>query len=151
METEKEHSWHHYKEAVSSSTKLAQQNDGEGALQLLDGAIARAIRENENRWVLMLSHHAAVVARYLAVKSGGVGDLSRVKHYYIQSLTFNPENPRALAGLADVAREQGEHDVGRQYAARCYKVLVEGDDRLKKERLETLLAKWPEVFPPNSR
>jgi hypothetical protein len=151
METEKEHSWHHYKDAVSSSTRLAQQNDGEGALQLLDSTIARAIRENENRWVLMLSHHAAVIARHLAVKSGGAEDLSRVKHYYSQSLTFNPENPGALAGLADVAREQGEHDVGRQYAARCYKALVEGDDRLKKERLETLLAKWPEVFPPNSR
>src|ERR1700722_9879170 len=137
METEKEQSWHHYKDAVSSSTKLAQQNDEEGALQLLDGAIARAIRENENRWVLTLSHHAAVISHHFAVKSGEVGNLSRVKHYYSQSLTVNPENPRALAGLADVAREQGEYDVGRQYAARCYKALVEGDDRLKKERLET--------------
>jgi tetratricopeptide (TPR) repeat protein len=151
MESEKEQSWQHYRDAMSSSVKLAQHDDNETALQLLDRAIARAISENQNQWVLTLSHHAAVIAHHFAVKPGDVADLSRVKHYYNQSLTFNPENPRALEGLADVAREQGEHDVAKQYAARCYKVLVEGDDWLKKERLESLLAKWLGVFPPNSR
>jgi len=67
--------WHRYKDAMSASTKLAQQDDNEGALRLLDHAIAMAISENENQWVLTLSHHAAVISNFL-------GDLSQVKHYY---------------------------------------------------------------------
>lgn len=94
-------SWHRYRDAVSASTKLMEQDKNEEALQLLDGAISMAISETENRWVLTLSHHAAIIARFL-------GDWPRVKHYYEQSLAFNPDNPAALSGLADVAREVGE-------------------------------------------
>jgi hypothetical protein len=141
MENEKEQFWHQYRDAMSSSARLAQQGDNDAALRLLDGAIARAIGENENRWVLTLSHHAAVISNFL-------GKLTLVKQYYEKSLEFNPENPRALSGLADVAKEQGELELGKQYAARCYKALMEGDDSLKKERLETLLKKWPEVSQP---
>jgi tetratricopeptide (TPR) repeat protein len=131
-------SWFRYRDAMSASTKLMQQGENEEALRLLDGAIAMAISENESRWLLTLSHHAAVISNFL-------GSFSRVKHYYEKSLTFNPENPRALAGLADVAKEQGELELAKEYAARCYRALIEGDDFLKKERLETLLKKWPEV------
>jgi len=141
MENEKEQSWHHYRDAMSSSARLTQQGNNEEALQLLDGAIARAISENENRWVLTLSHHAAVISNFL-------GNWSQVKHYYEKSLASNPENPRALSGLADVAKEQGELELAKQYAARCYKALIGGDDFLKKELLETLLQKWPEVSQP---
>jgi tetratricopeptide (TPR) repeat protein len=141
MENQKEQSWHHYRDVMSSSARLTQQGDNEEALRLLDGAIARAISENENRWVLTLSHHAAVISNFL-------GNWSQVKHYYEKSLAFNPKNPRALSGLADVAKEQGELDLAKEYAARCYKALIEGDDFLKKERLETLLKKWPEVSQP---
>jgi tetratricopeptide (TPR) repeat protein len=89
-----------------------QQNDNEEALRLLDGVIALAVGENEKRWVLTLSHHAANISNLL-------GDLSRVKQYYRKSLEFNSENPRALAGLADVAQEQGELELAKEYAARC--------------------------------
>jgi len=131
-------SWHRYRDAMTASTKLVQQDDNEEALRLLDDSIAMAISENENQWVLTLSHHAAVISNFL-------GNLSRVKHYYEKSLEFKPENPRALAGLADVAQEQGELELAKEYAARCYKALMEGDDFLKDARLETLLTKWPEV------
>lgn len=50
-----------------------------------------------------------------------------------------------MAGLAGVAKAKGELELGKQYAARCYKALLEGDDFLKKKRLEMLLKKWPEV------
>ena len=138
MENQKEQSWHHYRDAMSSSARLARQDDNEEALRLLDGAIAKAISENENRWVLTLSHHAAVISNFL-------GNPALAKQYYEKSLEFNPENPRALAGLADVAQEQGELELAKEYAARCYKALMEGDDFLKDARLETLLKKWPEV------
>ena len=131
-------SWHRYRDAVSDSTKLMQQNKNEEALQLLDDKIAMAISETESRWVLTLSHHAAVIATFL-------GDWPRVKNYYEQSLACNPGNPAALSGLADVAKEQGELALAREYAAQCYAVLRDGDDFLKDARLETLLKKWPEV------
>src|SRR5215471_8227993 len=108
MENEKEQSWHHYKDAISSSARLAQQGDNEEALRLLDTAITKATSENENRWVLTLSHHAAVISRFL-------GNWSRVKQYYEKSLAFNPENPSALSGLADVAMERGELELAKQY------------------------------------
>jgi hypothetical protein len=50
--------------------------------------------------------------------------------------------------LADVAKEQGELELAKQYVARCYKALIEGDDFLKRERVETLLKKWPGVSQP---
>jgi len=141
MDSEKDQSWYRYKDAVSSSTKLSQQGDNDEALRLLDGAITMASKENERQWVLTLSHHAAVISNFL-------GNLSRVKHYYQQSLAFNPENPRALSGLADVAKQEGELELASEYAARCYKALMEGDDFLKGARLEALLKKWPEVARP---
>jgi len=111
-----------------------QRNEDEQALRLLADAIATAIGENENRWVLILSHPAAVIARFL-------GDWPQVKHYYEQSLAFNPDSPAALSGLAEVAEEHGELALAREYAARCYKVLLEGDDFLKDARLENLAQK----------
>jgi hypothetical protein len=62
---EEDKSWHRYRDAVSASTELMQRNENEQALRLLDGAIAMAIAENENRWVLTLSHHAAIIAGFL--------------------------------------------------------------------------------------
>jgi len=131
-------SWERYRKAMSASTELTQQDKEREALRLLDDAIAMAESENENRCVLTLSHHAANISRFLE-------DLPRVKYDYLESLKFNPENPRALSGLADVAKAEGELEVAKEYPARCYKALIAGDDFLKKERLETLLHKWPEV------
>jgi len=130
--------WHRYKDAMSASVKLAQQDDNDGALRLLDDAIAMAISENENQWVLTLSHHAAVISNFL-------GDSELVKHYYKKSLSFNPENPRALLGLANVSKERGEPELARGYAARCYKALMDGDYFLKDSLLERLLKHWPDV------
>jgi len=106
-----------YRDAMSASTKLMQQDENEEALRLLDDAIAVAMSEKENRWVLTLNHHAAVISNFL-------GNLELVKHYYQQSLSFNPDNPRALLGLANVSKEQGEPELAKSYAARCYKALT---------------------------
>ena len=138
MSDAEDKSWHRYRGVMSASTELMQRDENEQALRLIDDAVATAIAENENRWVLTLSHHAAVIARFLE-------DWPRVKHYYQQSLAFNPDNPAALFGLANAAKEQGEPEVAKEYAARCYKALIEGDDFLRDARLETLLKQWPEV------
>jgi tetratricopeptide (TPR) repeat protein len=127
-----------YRQAIRASTQLARQDQNEEALRLVDDAIALAIGEKNNLFVRILSQHAAIISRHL-------GDWPRVKHYYQTSLAFNPEDPGALSGLADVAKEQGELELASEYAARCYKALMEGDDFLKEARLERLLKEWPEV------
>jgi hypothetical protein len=50
-----------------------------------------------------------------------------------------------LSGLADVVKEEGELELAKEYAVRCYKALMEGDDFLKDARLERLLKNWPEL------
>jgi tetratricopeptide (TPR) repeat protein len=128
-------SWHRFKDAMTASARLSLE-DGDKALRLLDDAIALAVGEHENRWVLTLSHHAAVISNFL-------GKAELVKSYYQQSLAFNPENSRALYGLAKVAKEQGEVELARAYAVRCHKALLSGEDFLKDAQLELLLKHWP--------
>jgi Tfp pilus assembly protein PilF len=118
---------------------LLQQNEYQEALRLLDESIAQAIRERQIPWIRTLSHHAAVVSNFMR-------SLPLVKHYYEQSLAFDPEHPSALYGLAKVASEQGEPEIARQYAARCYKAIVQGDNEITKQGLLELVVKnWPEV------
>ena len=132
-------SWHRYRDAMTESTKLMQQGQNEEALRLLDDAIAMAISENENRWVLTLSHHAAVISNFLR-------NFSREKHYYEKSLEFNPENPIALYGLAEVALEQGDTELAKLFAKRSYDATVQGDDEMAKRGLLDLIAlKWPDI------
>ncbi len=123
---------------MTASTKLSRV-DGDKALRLVDDAIALAIEEQENQWIVALNHHAAVISRFL-------GKTDLVKHYYQQSLAFSPENSPALYGLAKVAKAQGELGLAKEYAARCRSALVEGDDFLRDswlETLETFLKDWP--------
>ena len=122
---------------MTASARIAGE-DSEKALRIVDDAIAVAIARNENRWILALSHHAAVISSFLERP-----DL--VRRYYQQSLDFNPENSRALRGLAREAREAGEVEKAKDYAARSYRALMNGDDFLKEIQLETLLAEWPEL------
>lgn len=86
-----------------------------------------------------LCHHAAIISKFLR-------DQQLVENYYKQSLAFVPENPEALYGLAEVAQERGELTTARQYAARCYKAIIQGDDEMMKQGLLDLVMKhWPEV------
>lgn len=133
-----------YRDAMSSSVRLSQQDQNQEALRILDEALARAMRQNENRWVLTLSHHAAVISKF-------VGDLERGRSYYQKSLELNPDNPRALLGLADVAKAQGDLELAGGYAKRCHKALIEGDDFLRNELLELLLKKWPDATEHKER
>jgi len=130
--------WHKFRDAITESARLLEQ-DGHNALSLVDASIAQAIRENEPSWVRTLCHHAAIISKFL-------GDQQLVERYYEQSLAFVPENPAALYGLAETARERGELETARQYAARCYKAITQGDDEIMKEGLRDLVMKhWPEV------
>jgi len=76
------------------------------------------------------------------------GNLSLVKHYYEQSLTYSPENPVALYGLAEVALKEGNTDLAKQYARRSYDAALQGDDAITRHGLLDLIAKkWPDIVP----
>jgi Tfp pilus assembly protein PilF len=84
----------------------------------------------------------------LALKCSSVlvKNSSREKHYYEKSLEFNPENPIALYGLAEVALKQGHLDLAKQYAKRSYDATVQGDDEMVRHGLLDLIAmKWPDI------
>jgi Flp pilus assembly protein TadD len=107
----------------------------------LDGAITETIGEREASHIVTLCHHAAVLSRF-------TGDISRAKRYYEQSLVSQPNNPRALYGLAQVALEQGDTEVARRYAIQCHAALLQSEDSAIKEGLLELLTKhWPEFNP----
>jgi tetratricopeptide (TPR) repeat protein len=127
--------WHRYRDAMTASAKLAQV-DADKALRLVDEAIAVAINENDNRWVVALDHHAAIISTFL-------GKTELVKRYYQESLALSPENSPALYGLAKVAKNEGDFGLAKEYAARCHKALMEGEDFLRDARLETLVKDWP--------
>jgi hypothetical protein len=44
--------------------------------------------------------------------------------------------------LSECRKKQGELELAKNYAARCYKTLIDSDDFLKDARLETLLKQW---------
>jgi hypothetical protein len=74
------------------------------------------------------------------------GELQREKQYYEKSLSSSPENPRALFGLAKVAKDAGDIEIARSYAARCYEAILVSDDEIIKLGLTDMVLKnWPEV------
>jgi len=130
------------KAAMNDSLRLSQSGQNHEGLKLLDDAIAEAIQEDRRSWILTLTHHAAILCRHR-------GDLDLAKHYYEQSLAYNPENPRALYGLADVSLERGEAETAKEFAKRSYEAILRGDDEIVKAGLLDLIVKqWPEIAAP---
>jgi hypothetical protein len=68
------------------------------------------------------------------------------KRYYGQALASEPENARALYGLAAVARDEGAAITARKYATRCHRLMLPGDDGDLKQSLLDLIAKnWHDL------
>jgi len=121
------------------SMQLSNTGEHERAFEVLDGAIEDLVKEGETSSIVTLCHHAAILADFACNRP-------RVKHYYEQSLAAHPDNPRALYGLAQVALEQGETEIAKQYAIRSYAALMQSEDGVIKQGLLELLAKrWPDV------
>ena len=123
---------------IQRSSELSRQGQDEEALALLDDSLAQAARENRVMWIRILSHHAAVI-------SESMGDHRRVRHYYEQSLVSNPNNRMALYGLAKALYRQGETELAKQYAAKCYQSIQDSESHLDRALLELVLDTWPEL------
>lgn len=126
--------------ALVDSLKLSASGQPQEALRLLDEVIAEAMREGEELWAFIFIDHAAVLS------ARGQPDRSLRKRYYEQYLTYRPENPRALYGLADVAMEDGQTETAKLYAKRCHQALLETEDKIaKKDLFDLVLERWPEL------
>ena len=80
-------------------------------------AIAEAIRESEELWAFACIRHAAIL------NGSGLPDRS-----------------------ADVAINEGQLDVAKQYAKRCHQALLQTSDEVaKKDLLDLVIERWPQV------
>lgn len=114
------------------------------ALKLLDDSIAETKRDRNVSWIRTLCHHAAIVCRFDE-------NLASAQHYYEESLASDPENARALYGLATVALDQGQLEIAKQYATRCHTANLRCDDEILKKGLFDLLVKhWPDAAENSS-
>lgn len=125
--------------ALNGSLKLSRSGQLQEAYRLMDEVIAEAIKEGDNLSAILLIDQAALL-------NGVKRDLSLVKHYYEQILTYSPENPRAWYQLADIAMKDGQIDIARQYAKKCYQAILQGDDnKIRQDLLDLVLERCPEV------
>jgi hypothetical protein len=128
-----------FRQAMTGSTKLMREGLNEQALGLLDKAIVEAVRQQDTLWVRVLCRHASVVAN-------AIGNFQLERQYYEQSLVVSPDDPIALYGLAKVALKLGEHEIAKQYAARCHEAILQSEDGIVEQGLlDMVLKDWPEV------
>jgi hypothetical protein len=124
--------------ALLRSLKLSGSGQYQEALRLMDEVIAEAIKEGDGLSALVLIDHAALL-------NGVERDRSLVKHYIELFLTYSPENPRVLYESADLAMEDGQIEIAKQYAKRCHQAILQSeDDKIKKDLLDLVLHRWPE-------
>jgi tetratricopeptide (TPR) repeat protein len=125
--------------ALLDSLKLSGSGQHEEAVRLMDELIAEATKEGDGLTALLLINHAAIL-------NGGERDRSLAKRYYEQFLTYNPENPRVLYESADVAMEDGQIEIAKEHAKRCHQAILKSDDdKIKKDLLDLILERWPEL------
>lgn len=125
--------------ALLGSLRLSGSGRHQEALRLMDKLITETIEEGDGLTALVLIRHAALL-------NGGGVDRSLVKLYCQQFLTYNPENPRVLYESADVAMEEGQIEIAKLYAKRCHQAILKSDDaKLKKDLLNLVLERWPEI------
>ena len=128
-----------FKVAVTSSLNLVERGEHEKALKLLDDCINEAKLDHKVPWIRTLCHHAAIVSRFSE-------NLASAQHYYEESLASDPENARALYGLAAVALDHGDLEIAKNYAARCYTAIMRcDDDVLRQGLLDLVLKHWPDI------
>jgi hypothetical protein len=123
---------------IDQSSELSRQGDNSEALELLDGEIACAVRENRGIWVATLSRHASAIADQM-------GDLSLVRRYREQCLAHDPDNPLTLLSLAEVLDRQGEGALAKEYAVKSYQFSVGRESELDRAIVESISKQWPEI------
>lgn len=125
--------------ALVDSLKLSGSGQHQEALRLMDEVIAEAIKEGDELTAIVVIQHTAIL-------NGAGPDRPFAKQYFERFLSSNPESPRVLYELADDAMKDGETEIAKQYAKRCYKAILQSDnDKIKSDLLDLVLERWPEL------
>ena len=132
------------KDILLKSMELSKVGRQEEAFALLDESLSEAVRENRLMWIPILCRHAAVI-------SDSIGNLQRTKHYYEQSLGFDPHDVGSLYGLANALQRQGETQLAKQYASKCFQSIQHSEKELDRAVLELILKSWPEFRRSDGR
>ena len=128
-----------FRGVITKSVELEKRGEHAPPMELLDEAIAAAIADGDVRRIRTLCHHAAIISRFTENRASA-------RQYYEQSLAADPENARALYGLASIALDEGDPVTARQYATRCRTSVFRSDDEILKQGLLDLIAmNWPEL------
>jgi hypothetical protein len=126
-----------FKDAITGSIELEKRGEHGAALGLLDEVIAEAIRKGAIARIRTLCHHAAIISRFKE-------NWAPAKRYYEQSLASEPENARALCGLAAIALDAGDAITALKYATRCHTSMLQSDEGILRQGLLDLITKnWP--------
>jgi hypothetical protein len=121
---------------MKQSLELSKSGEHTSAVEVLDEALADAVRNHRSRWIRLISRHAAVICRM-------TGDLAHARHYYETLLTDSPDDRFGLYGLADVICEEGDAERAKWWAAKSYAACLQGDDDMSRRLIELLLFRWP--------
>jgi tetratricopeptide (TPR) repeat protein len=130
-----------FTQALRESVKTWRKVGATTALQVLDEAIAAAKEEGEGTWVKSLARLAANISKW-------EGDLVSERRYSEEALAYAPENAMALYGLAEALRRQGEAEMARQLAAKCYEISMRDHTEFGRATIELISKHWPEIAKP---
>ncbi|TAM84407.1 MAG: hypothetical protein EPN47_01670 [Acidobacteria bacterium] len=128
------------KQVIYESGELSKSGQHQKALALLDDLIARAAQENRATWIRILCRHAAVISDH-------AGEIELAKKYHGRVLAESPDDSMSLYSLADLSSREGNSDVAKGYAARCYEVCMRQGASEDRAVIELLLQRWPELKP----
>ena len=123
---------------IRRTNTLWKEGKPEEALTALDAAIGTAVSQRDNSSIRLLCHHAAIIADSIA-------DLRRARQYFERSISYNPTSALSLYGLATNLAKQGEAELAREYAGRCFALIINSEDEIDRGLLERIVKQWPEL------
>src|SRR5437016_6894717 len=104
-------------DVIQQSIELSKMGEMRQALELLDEFLAKA---SSNNW----KDAIRLVAGTAAVMADTAGNPELVRRYHEQLLTYFPEDTQALYGIARALHKQGETDLAKEYATKCYELSI---------------------------
>ena len=126
------------REAVQRSLEFARAGKPEKALELLDGVLAEAVRENRSESITLITGVASVMADV-------IGDRGRARFYYEQRLPHVCDRSFGLYNFARILLQDGQNDLAKEYALKSYELAVTKDSDSDRELIAAILSRWPEL------
>jgi hypothetical protein len=123
---------------IKQSLELHRTAKIEQAFVVLDAAIADAIVEHQGEWILVLCHHAAVLAH-------AKGDRRREIEYTKQALPHAKDYRFAAYNFAQLLLRDGQVDLAQRYATEAYGLRTASEAEADRNLTAAILKQWPKI------